>query len=262
MKERPILFSGAMVRALLDGSKTQTRRVCKQQPYSNGHGWDGNDIMCHNDYLPPSAMLMDYREGGATYTASNMEGWDFCCPYGQPGDRLYVRETFGEVYDWCDHPEMPGAPTERWHVEWKYRADGEEPERLSIDGAFTGWKPSIHMPRAASRILLEIVSVRVERLNECSEADSKAEGVMQLDAEDWQRPEVRTKEGWALCPTCAGTGLHSTLGANGGVNFDVDCHDCDTHVKLYRNLWESINGAGSWAVNPWVWVVEFKVVKK
>ena len=116
---------------------------------------------------------------------------------------------------------------------------------------------SIHMPRWASRILLEIVSVRVERLNDCSEADAKAEGVMQLDADDWPRPETRTKDGWQLCPTCAGTGLRSTLGVGGGVNFDVDCTDCDTHLKLYRHLWEAINGAGSWAANPGVWVVEF-----
>ena len=83
---------------------------------------------------------------------------------------------------------------------------------------------------------------------------------MQLDGDYSQRPEVRTKDGWQLCPTCAGTGLRSTLGAGGGVNFDVDCSDCDTHLKLYRHLWEAINGAGSWEVNPWCWAITFKRV--
>jgi len=251
MKERPILFCAAMVRALLDGTKTQTRRVCKSQPYSNGHGWDGNDVMCHNDYLTPSAMLMDYRAGGVTYTTSNMEGWDFCCPYGQPGDRLWVRESFYQSEPFAGTEIRLGETVRSTKTTISYVADQYEiaPGRC---------RPSIHMPRWASRILLEIVSVRVEQLNDCSEADAKAEGVMQLDAGDCQRPERRTKEGWSLCPTCAGTGLHSTLGAGGGVNFDVDCHNCDTHAKLYRHLWESINGAGSWAINPGVWVIEFR----
>lgn len=231
MKERPILFNAPMVRALLDGSKTQTRRVCKQQPYSNGYKWDGNDILCHNDYLPPSAMLMD-AGGKALYTTSNLEGWESECPYGQPGDRLWVREAFGEVYDWCDHPEMPGAPTERWHIEYKYRADGEV-DRSDLDGAFTGWKPSIHMPRAASRILLEIVSVRVEQLQDISDEDCLAEGVRAIRHE--------------------GDGTyyhyeHTYADPGNWCNADV----------AYQHLWESIKGAGSWDANPWVWVVEFK----
>lgn len=266
MNTRPILFSGAMVRALLDGTKTQTRRVCKNQPYSNGHGWNGSDIMCHNDYLPPSAMLMDLggRHLGST---SNLEGWETECPYGLPGDRLYVRETFYAYGRWETRFSAKKGRDE-WHFvdmtlecdrRYQYVADNPDVPRAKDRGGMPGWwtRPAIFMPRAASRIHLEAVDVRAEPLNDCSEADAKAEGVIQLDADECQRPEVRTKEGWALCPTCAGTGLHSTLGAGGGVNFDVDCEDCDTHAKLYRHLWESINGAGSWAANPWVWVVEF-----
>ena len=90
MKERPILFSAPMVRAILDGSKTQTRRICKSQPYPNGYKWDGNDFLCHNDYLPPSAMLMDSASRKHSYTTSDMEGWESECPYGQPGDRLIL----------------------------------------------------------------------------------------------------------------------------------------------------------------------------
>ena len=251
MNERGILFSAPMVRALLAGTKTQTRRVCEQQPYPNGT-WNVQlqDFQCHNDFLPPSAMLMD-AGGKALYTTSDLEGWESECPYGLAGDRLWVRET------WAKPAALDPGPT-------VYRADYPACvppgfENLPAVDEIT-WKPSIHMFRRDSRILLEIVSVRVERLNDISEADAKAEGVIQLDADDYKRPEVRTKEGWALCPTCAGTGLHDTLGPNGGVNCDVDCRDCDTHVKLYQHLWESINGAGSWASNPWVWVVEFRRV--
>jgi hypothetical protein len=269
MKERPILFSAPMVRALLDGSKTQTRRVCKQQPYSNGHGWDGHDIICHNDYLPPSAMLMD-AGGKALYTTSNLEGWESECPYGQTGDRLYVRETFIAYGRW-ETRFSEKKKRDEWHFvdmttecdrAYQFAADNPDVPLAQGRGGMPGWwvRPAIHMPRVASRIMLEIVSVRCEPLNDCSEADAKAEGVMQLDADQSARPEERTKDGWKLCPNCCGTGLHSALGAGGGVIFDVDCRECDTHAKLYRHLWESINGAGSWAANPWVWVVEFKRV--
>lgn len=206
MKARPILFQGAMVRALLDGRKTQTRRICKSQPYSNGHGWDGNDIICHNDYLPPSAMLMD-AGGKAMYTTSNFEGWESECPYGQPGDQLWVRET---------HRPIIGQTCGLIAVD--YKADPQEKwERMRDQGGKSKWTPSIHMKREYSRIQLEIVSVRVELLNDCSEADAKAEGVDPA--------------------TCV--------------------HE---YYDGYSKLWESINGAGSWAANPWVWVIEFKRV--
>jgi hypothetical protein len=159
--DRPILFQGAMVRALLAGTKTQTRRAVK---------------------LPPEVSI---REVVASLLPNRGDLWDFRrhmdnpiavrCPYGQPGDRLWVREAFGEVYDFCDHPEMPGCPDERWNLGWKYRADGEV-DRDDLEGFFTGWKPSIHMPRAVSRITLEITDVRVQRLWDISEADAQAEG--------------------------------------------------------------------------------------
>lgn len=272
VKERPILFSAPMVRALLDGSKTQTRRIVKPQP-PTGHSWSG--------WCVSSTHRRD--EGKAVWAVGEtpllQDAHRVACPYGQPGDRLWVRETWGVVSNaWDDEGSMidwvPNRPATFIHEmpfgkgyysgHVIYAADGGYEWAGDDDGGGeprTAWHPSIHMPRAVSRILLEIVSVRVERLNDCSEADAKAEGVMQLDADDSPRPEARTKDGWDLCPTCAGTGLRSTLGAGGGVNFDVDCTDCDTHLKLYRHLWESINGAGSWDANPWVWVVEFKAVR-
>jgi hypothetical protein len=225
-KERPILFKSEMVRAILGGAKTQTRRICKNEVYSNGFHFDGRDIVCHNDYLPPSAMLMDYREGGATYTTSDLEGWDFCCPYGQPGDRLYVRET------WAQPAALDPGPT-------VYRADYP----ACVPRGFTNlppvdaitWKPSIHMRRALSRIMLEIVSVRVERLNDTSEADAREEGAT------YHEPANHLSHGgWSH----DGHYVHDTAQAS------------------YVRLWESINGPGSWAANPWVWVVEFAPMRQ
>jgi hypothetical protein len=220
-KERPILFQGAMVRALLDGSKTQTRRICKNQPYSNGSHFDGHEILCHNDYLPPSAMLMDAKG----YTTSNMEGWEAECPYGQPGECLWVRETFLDTQGTgIEHRDESGL-----RHRYAFAADcvpGSYGDQARKDYGLK-WKPSIHMPRAASRILLEIVSVRVEQLQGISEKDARAEGVMIED---------RHMAGY-----CAGEFLPPS-------------------IRAYRDLWVSINGAGSWDDNPWVWVVEFKRV--
>jgi len=194
MITRPILFSGAMVRALLDGSKTQTRRALKVRCQEIGERDDGS--------------LWPWSENPDTAA----DHWH-ACPYGQPGDRLWVRETFCDLDD----------------GEFEYRADGE-----CDPNVVPRWTPSIHMPRAASRILLEIVSVRVERLQDISAADAKAEGV---------RPdEVRQI-------SCFGLGQK-----------DRDTLRKEAAVRPYTALWESINGTGSWQANPWVRVVEFKQV--
>lgn len=223
MKERPILFTGAMVRVLLAGDKTQTRRIVNPQPdYDPG---------CEPPYVQKP------------------------CRYGYAGDKLYVRETW-------QHSNWPNGPFDETCSVF-YRADymndphGPDGE-LSPEGKYRIWRPSIHMPRAASRILLEVTNVRVERLQNISEVDAKAEGTYTDD----QRPEEHDyKSGYWMCHKCLGTGLHNGLGAGGGVIFDIDCRECDTYVKRYRHLWESINGAGSWAANPWVWVVEFRRVE-
>ena len=241
MTERPILFTGAMVRALLDGSKTQTRRVMKPQPEPTpddyrgpaGHWWPCRAVqsMVHVE----QELRNDSNQWGGFAATS--------CPYGGVGERWWVRETWGVVsndwdgsgnlVDWVpDRPateiyEMPfGQGYYSGHV--IYAADGAFMWSGDDDGGGeprSAWHPSIHMPRAASRILLEIVSVRVERLHDISEADAAAEG--------WsRRPEVSD---------------------------DPQVH-ADAARDWYMDLWEQINGPGSWDANPWVWVVEFRRV--
>lgn len=202
MKERPILFSGSMVRAILAGTKTQTRLGAKMT--SNGHIKEPGG---HRRWHPadPDASL--------------------ACPYGQPGDRLWVRETW---HGTKGEPNVYGNGCFRY-----YRADYED--HPAYPQPFR-WTPSIHMPRWASRITLEVTGVRVERLQDISEADAIAEGI---------EPFTDFKP----------TG-HWRRYRDGGMNSYVD-----NPITSYASLWEEINGPGSWDANPWVWCVEFKRVE-
>lgn len=190
--ERPILFSAPMVRAILEGRKTQTRRIVKPQPSPSSDtafiGLDGIWRFSHPTLRGPVSHEAD----------------DVRCPYGQPGDRLWVREA------WAFHPDFPESTRRAI-----YRADA------GVENDVPRWRPSIHMPRWASRILLEITAVRVERLQDISETDAQAEGVA--------------------------NSLHLRGGRLARENF--------------AHLWWTINGDGSWEANPWVWVVEFKRVE-
>lgn len=221
MKERPILFSAPMVRALLDGTKTQTRRIVKPQPSFLGAIGNPNQPFVTLD----AGLHKPIR-----------------CPYGQPGDRLYVRET------WAETDLHDGTPVVA------YRAGGcipvgrntsEGPDFLIHKWAqpdttcCEAWKPSIHMPRWASRITLEITGVRVERLQDISKADAIAEGIESLTygGETTWRDYSLNDEWAAVSPMLY--------------------HPIDS----YESLWESINGPGSWDANPFVWIVEFKRVE-
>jgi hypothetical protein len=212
MKERPILFSGAMVRALLDGSKTQTRRALRIQPL---------------DILPMESDKAGREWVGLMTRDPKPQGTTFRCKFGVPGDRLYVRET------WAQPAALDPGPT-------VYRADYP----ACVPAGFANipavdeitWKPSIHMPRALSRIMLEIASVRVERLQDISEADAIAEGIE-------RHPE------------------YPTMWKRGPLHGDQNTVTNTAFPRLaYRSIWEQINGHESWAGNPWVWVVEFKVI--
>lgn len=161
MKERPILFNGPMVRALLDGSKTQTRRIAKL-PHQNPLGvWESFDWGGPNGGRTAQGETVPAQKA----IAHTRTGEIICCPYGQPGDRVWVRETW----------QRAGGNTGYWHRATDDKADdGNSP--------VSSWRPSIHMPRAASRITLEIVSVRVERLQDISHSDAMAEGMAWDDA--------------------------------------------------------------------------------
>jgi hypothetical protein len=219
MSDRPILFSAPMVRAILAGAKTQTRRVLKEQPQ--------RDVWPFPPMTENDRALIVKR-----------------CPYGVPGDRLWVREAHWFFQD--EHDPVTGyTPPVLTTEDVEYRADGESTRH--------GWRPSIHMPRWASRITLNITGVRVERLQAISEDDARAEGC--------HGPEDDVANNLPNCHRCAGTGLYTAFAANGGAMPDTDCDLCDTPAKRFRLLWGSINGTESWDANPWVWVVEFQRAK-
>lgn len=234
MKERPILFSAPMVRALLAGAKTQTRRVMSDRVMK---------YMRAAASMGEVTWFMDEGQLGENDFSYIVD----CCPYGRPGDRLWVRET------WAAHRDEDNLPPRECSRDVRFYAV-EHGKQHGLNPRIGKWRPSIHMPRWHSRILLEITDIRVERLQDISEADAEAEGCERLDSE-------RDERDMKICPQCGGTGLHNALGSNGGVIFDVDCTTCDTYVKRYRYLWEAINGAGSWDANPWTWVIEFKKVE-
>lgn len=218
MTERPILFSGAMVRAILEGRKTVTRRVASTQP-ADGWAFDGEYGRITSAHRHKGKFGAFVRRGvGTDFPEIDLVP----CPYGQPGDRLWVRETWARVGN-----TDPGYLV--------YRAtypsclpSGLERVPADIRDAGYRWRPSIHMPRANSRILLEITAVRVERLQDISEQQAGAEGI-QHDHRMW----FATDEG--------------------GPAFTWPQH-------AFEHLWRKINGAESWEANPWVWVVEFKRV--
>jgi len=206
MKERPILFSGPMVRALLDGNKTQTRRALR-------------------GFCPPNRPEYDSETGRLEWFNGDEVVVGMRCPYGQPGDRLWVREAWrtSKVADELKpSPLVGGSCSPIW-----YEAQNEVPFHPSDFGKL---RPSMFMPRWGSRIMLEITGVRVERLQDISDDDCLAEGIAQV---------VRER-----LPSIQQCGEYDAI--------DVD------PVAEYRALWETINGSGAWDVNPWVWVVEFR----
>jgi len=245
--ERPLLFSTPMVLATLreDDPKTQTRRVVKPQPRADQimpREWGA--VMKHN----PHAIYGD----GLGWNAIDESGKDheFRCPYGQPGERLWVRETYFAFGRWETRFSAKKGRDE-WHfvdmtVEcgraYRYAADGDGlwpmPGRRQLAGATPEWwkRPAIFMPRAANRITLEVTGVCVERLQDISAADAKAEGIEgQFENGPWRnysRDGYWFPEGKDTAP-----------------------------VLSYRSLWEQINGAGSWAANPWVWCVSFRRIR-
>jgi len=236
VKERGILFNAEMVRAILRGDKTITRRVMKPQPIRWGRvalEWEHKGMIIHAP-----------RPGFAVY-----------CPYGIPGDKLWVRETWAVL----------SLTSQLISCGVAYRADSEftpavvvHPKRVSQSygwGKATRlldrrWRPSIHMPRWASRINLEITDVRVEQVQDISEDDAIAEGTL-------TSMEYPFDDGELPCPSCSGQGVHGAFAGNLGVT-EVDCYECDTILKRFKILWDSIY-ANDWVQNQFVWVIEFEI---
>jgi len=224
MRERPILFSVPMVRALLEGRKTQTRRVVKWRGLQPG-------LNLQFSGLSVERSGTNWVLTSPTRTSHEYRSVPMPCPYGKPGDRLWVRET-------SRAEELEGGPDGV-----RYAADGAFREIENTRDAAVAWMnlnnyrrgqglavPGIHMPRWASRITLEVTGVRVERLKGISEADAQAEGARECDF-------ATGREVLLAGPSQRGS-----------------------FVLHYRDIWEQINGAGSWDANPWVWCISFRRV--
>lgn len=239
-----MIFNAEMVRALLDGRKTQTRRIMKPQPEPcprGGYWWPSNvfKTMLHVE------EEMQNGKGGWGGLAGD------ACPFGDVGDRIWVRETWatlgnedGCCVDWegnlCKGDERSAARIYRASCEqrpgdyglWSIPDDAywkPHTKEHKFEGA---WRPSIHMPRWASRILLEITDVRVERLNAINEHDAQAEGVAKLRGGFWKHYQP----GWT--------------------QHQLSARDS------FVTLWKSIYGDESWNSNPWVWVIKFKRIEE
>lgn len=230
-----MIFNGEMVRAILDGRKTQTRRIMKNQPAG--------------DYSDTPALIRSVG-GGFQWYGHYGESSIFNCPFGAAGDRLWVRETFQgplvseELFEeYRAHPEKFETPQY-----CEYAADGgDKPEYCDLDDNLRhGWRPSIHMPRWASRLTLEITGVRVERLDKISEEDAVAEGMQGV-----------------ICRSCKGDPDYSTTQYDPDTLAAVDeisCQSCSSNRSKFFSLWDSIYGEGNHCMGNWVWVIEFKVV--
>ena len=220
-KERPILFNGAMVRAILAGHKVQTRRAIKPQPQSH-------EIGAH--MISPGTALL-----GCLAHAGVGDRWE--CPFGQPGDRLWVRESFTDLRGTgIQHRPHLDGPIQRY----AYSADtlpGSAGDLARKDYGIK-WRPSIHMPREACRLVLEITAVRVEQLQAISKEDALAEGLHRY-AHNWRDSEYPLPD----------VAYEAWQGAE-------NRYSCPRHA--FRDLW--LSTGGDWDGNPWVWVIEFKQV--
>jgi hypothetical protein len=230
MKERPILFSGEMVRAILEGRKTITRRIVKPQPKvcSEVTTIEKHENQNCNNWLA--------KINGATLGIVDMK-----CPYGQVGDRLCVKETFGYSNQADDINQKERVVVYRAGGANHVTDSGVDLLKRCQSGCLMQpnhyvrppdvWKPSIFMPRWASRITLEIIDTRVETLQAITEADAIAEGV----------------------EFCGSMGTWE--------DYMNHSNTYSSARQSYASLWEKINGVDSWDANPWVWVIEFKKVE-
>lgn len=212
VKERPIIFSTPMVKAILENRKTQTRRIIKPQPKENTirmYAEETIDFSAKTD-----RWYAEYLDNGRQWTDSGTT----TCPYGTIGDALWVRETFYECVNNND----------RIHY-----AANRQPIQNTETRTYRK-RPSIFMPRSASRITLEITDIRVQRLQEITEEDARAEGIAPLDE---HKTNILTANEWSKERIAS------------------------LYINQFKSLWDSINAKRApWASNPWVWALTFKRV--
>jgi hypothetical protein len=209
--ERPILFQTEMVKAILEGRKTQTRR----------------DNKIANQWDPIWQVSKESDQSWCMRTGSQYSVPYFKCPYGQPGDMLWVRETWGQPY----------LEEDLANCKYLYKADWNAINQVKQAIVGERWKPSIHMPKSASRIWLMIEDIRVERVQDINESDARAEGVAYIKSDKF---------------------FHT-----GYLNYlkrDLDDPNYMLAMNSFASLWIMINGEESWNENPWVWVVQFRVL--
>lgn len=218
MKESGLIFNREMVRAILNGTKTMTRRIMKKQPPDGWYPVGTRDVAdtVARTYTKGVIDRHGCLQAGPEVFGVADDTWGIASPFGQPGDRIWVRETWVHIDDEGDKFDGMGSQT-------YWRASCRQSDDAWLKKRGLKWKPSIHMPRKAARILLDITEVRAERLNDISEADAEAEGI------DFLRHIPDADE---------------TLSAR----------------QLFEFLWISIYGQESWDSNPWVWVYPFKVI--
>ena len=243
MRETGLMFKAPLVRAILAGKKTQTRRLVKPQPVFTGV----DDLWAVSGHQGGKPWVEDWKDGSAPPKSLNAYS-----PFGGPGDRIWVRETFAKVHNTagCERYGAGFDPTRSsasQHREgkvfdtegWRYRA--------TWDRTHSGpWTPAIHMPRDASRILLEVVTVRAERLQAISAADAAAEGLTRL-----------SKDGGRVWKY----GIPEGDGMPGPTGWQWRDWEQDPR-EAFRKLWDQLAPAGAkWIDNPWVWVAEFKAIE-
>lgn len=222
--ERGLIFNGEMVRAILDGRKTQTRRIMKIQPEHSGLGL--RRVIDSKNGSDDGKYFWSLSDACGLKIRSK----SFTCPFGSVGDRIWVREAFRVHSRATDVATLVYKASER--NSWTEQTHRVPVSVCNKPATPEKWTPSLHMPRWASRILLEITDVRVERLNAISEQDARAEGIIDGGCLNCGEPEP-----------C------------GCANPEPDATDA------FAYLWQSIYGQENWNANPWVWVIEFKRVK-
>lgn len=234
-KEHGLIACAAMIRAFLEDRKSQTRRIEGLKKVNDIPGeWSFDGTFSQKD----GGIIWRWVHGGSL-------GDVFVKPKHTVGTVIYVKETHA-LRDTKENGDLQCVISYQADLSAKIASMGEgDPLEEHAFEQPKKWRPSIFMPKWASRIRSTVSEVRVQRVQDISEEDAKAEGVESPDTE-------RAIHDFSICPQCGGTGLFDGVGANLGIMPDCDCQRCDTFSKRFRWLWESINGPESWDANPWV----------